>query len=226
MWFAVRASFVARRRSTPVRGRRSAPGGRAVSSLQGEALSRGMTVGVFGGSFDPVHAGHMHVAIAAMRRLGLDRIWWLVSPQNPIKNRRAEAYAERFEQVRTRVSLPGMVTSDIELRWRVQHTKALLDELKKRHPNNHFVWLMGADNLRTFHRWYLWREMLQSVPVAVISRPQDPVRARLSMAASLYRNARIRESQAKILPLKPAPAWTYLIEPLQSESSSAIRAKR
>ena len=91
----------------------------------------GQAVGLLGGSFDPAHDGHVHITREALKRFALDRVWWLVSPQNPIKNRRAEAYAERFEQVRTRVSLPGMVTSDIELRWRVQHTKALLDELKK-----------------------------------------------------------------------------------------------
>lgn len=218
--------YVTRRRSAPVSGRRSAPGRRSSGVLQGEALAPGMSVGLFGGSFDPVHGGHMHVAIAAMRRLGLDRIWWLVSPQNPIKGHEAGRYGARFQAVCSAVRTPGMVVSDVERRWRVQHTMALVSELKKRHPNNHFVWLMGADNLRGFHRWYRWQDILESVPVAVISRPQDPIRARLSTAASIYRHARIRECSAKNLPLQTAPAWTYLIEPLQSESSSAIRAQR
>ena len=217
---------VARRRSQPVPGRRSAPGRCGARVLQWEALASGQRVGLFGGSFDPVHDGHMHVAIAAMRRLGLDRVWWLVSPQNPIKNRRADAFEDRLQAVQGAVQKPGMVISDVERRWGVQHTMALLSELKKRFPNNSFVWVMGADNLRGFHRWYRWRDIFESVPVAVISRPQDPVRARLSIAASVYRNARIREYDAKNLALKTAPAWTYLIEPLQSESSSAIRAQR
>ena len=217
---------MARRLSAPVSGRRSAPGRRGRRSLQGEALGRGLRVGLFGGSFDPVHEGHMHVAISAMKRLKLDRVWWLVSPQNPIKSRQLGEFDRRFEAISEAVDRPGMVVCDVERRWSVKHTQALLVELKKKYPNNHFVWLMGADNLRGFHRWYRWRQILASVPVAVLSRPQDPIRARLSVAASVFRQARIRENEASGLALKTAPAWTYLIEPLQSVSSSALRAQR
>lgn len=193
--------------------------------LQGEALAPGLRVGLFGGSFDPPHRGHMHVAITAMRRLNLDRIWWLVSPQNPLKSRRAGTLQDRIERVRAFVDHPRMVVSDIEDRLHIQHTAGLIESLINSFSNNNFVWIMGADNLAGFHRWQDWRMIVDSVPIAVIARPQDPIRARLSKMASCYRRSRLREAAAKNLPLKLAPAWTYLIEPLQSDSSTQLRNK-
>lgn len=194
--------------------------------LRGEHLPPGARVGLFGGSFDPPHKGHMHVATSAMRRLELDRVWWLVSPQNPLKDRRASDMKTRLERVRGYADRPGMVVTDIEARLGIQHTAALIRALQARHEDVHFVWLMGADNLASFHRWKNWTEIVQSIPIAIISRPQDPVRARLSLMASRYRRSRICEGEAKSLPFKSPPAWTYLIEPLQSDSSTQLRTKR
>lgn len=216
---------MARARSTPVpmQGLIRAPG--ATAPLRGEYLPPGAKVGLFGGSFDPPHKGHMHVALTAMRRLELDRVWWLVSPQNPLKSRKANDLETRLQRVRDFADKPGMVVTDVEARLGIQHTAALIKALKTRHPKNRFVWLMGADNLASIHRWQDWTEIVESLPIAIISRPLDPVRARLSMMASRYKCSRLREGEAKSLPFKSAPAWTYLIEPLQSASSTQLRTK-
>ena len=190
-----------------------------------EYLGRGMRVGLYGGTFDPPHSGHLHVARTAMRRLDLDRVWWLVSPQNPLKSRQADDYARRLAGVAQLASGPGMVVSDIETRLGINRTVDLARYLSTRHPDVHFVWVMGADNLAGFHRWAEWREVFETLPIAVVSRPQDAIRARLSTAASLYSGSRIRESEACRLPLAPAPAWTYLTERLNYHSSTALRAR-
>ena len=194
-------------------------------ALRGDGLSRGMRVGLFGGSFDPPHAGHLHVAQTAMRRLGLDQVWWLVSPQNPLKATPAGDFDRRFEAVRQIAARPGMRITDIETRLGTTRTIDLLNHLRQRHPGVHFVWLMGADNLAGIHRWANWTQIFQSVPVAVIARPQDAVRARLSHAARQYARSRILESEAVALPLLQAPGWTYLTERLHSHSSTALRAR-
>jgi len=209
---------------TPVSG--LVRGARSSGVLRGETLETGMKVGLFGGTFDPPHAGHLHVARTAMRRLGLDRIWWLVSPQNPLKRRTADDLERRMAAVRTLANEPGMVVTDIESRLGIRHTAKLLRAITALHPRNPFVWIMGADNLASIHRWHDWTEIVETVPLAVIARPQDPVRARLSLMASRYRTSRLREADAKVLPLKMAPAWTYLIEPLQSDSSTQLRTER
>ncbi|SDL63073.1 nicotinate-nucleotide adenylyltransferase [Maricaulis salignorans] len=216
---------MSRRRSSPMaRGRLiSAP--KPARALRGETFVRGMKVGLFGGTFDPPHDGHLHVAEAAKRRLGLDRIWWLVSPQNPLKQRRAGELDSRMAAVSALADRPGMVVSDIETRLGCNRTIELINALQRSHPGVHFVWLMGADNLRSFHRWGQWRQIFGSVPIAVISRPQDSVRARLAPAVRMHADSRLRDQGLATLPLKKAPAWTYLIEPLNWHSSSALRAQ-
>ncbi|WP_198928880.1 nicotinate-nucleotide adenylyltransferase [Maricaulis sp. W15] len=184
-----------------------------------------MRIGLFGGSFDPPHAGHLHVARTALRRLGLNQVWWLVSPQNPLKTSPSGDFQRRFNAVRTLATQPGMHITDIESRLGTTRTIDLLTHLKTRHPGVHFVWLMGADNLAGIHRWAHWPQIFRSVPVAVIARPQDAVRARLSRAATQFATSRIRESEAAALPLQSAPAWTYLTERLHSHSSTALRAR-
>ncbi|WP_291845192.1 nicotinate-nucleotide adenylyltransferase [Maricaulis sp.] len=194
-------------------------------ALRGGRLGRGMRIGLFGGSFDPPHAGHLHVARTALRRLGLDQVWWLVSPQNPLKAQPAGDFERRFRAVQELADRPGMHVSDIETRLGTTRTIDLLHHFKTRHPGVHFVWLMGADNLASIHHWAHWPEIFQTVPVAVIARPQDAVRARLSRAACQFATSRIRESEAASLPLQSAPAWTYLTERLHSHSSTALRAR-
>ncbi|RKQ96559.1 nicotinate-nucleotide adenylyltransferase [Maricaulis maris] len=194
-------------------------------ALRGDGLARGMRIGLFGGSFDPPHAGHLHVARTALRRLGLNQVWWLVSPQNPLKISPSGDFQRRFNAVRTLATQPGMHITDIESRLGTTRTIDLLTHLKTRHPGVHFVWLMGADNLAGIHRWAHWPQIFRSVPVAVIARPQDAVRARLSRAATQFATSRIRESEAAALPLQSAPAWTYLTERLHSHSSTALRAR-
>ncbi|WP_323760960.1 nicotinate-nucleotide adenylyltransferase [Maricaulis sp.] len=194
-------------------------------ALRGEGLSRGMRVGLFGGSFDPPHAGHLHVARTALRRLGLDQVWWLVSPQNPLKGTPVDDFSRRFAAVRELARQPDMRVSDIETRLGSTRTIDLLTHLKRSYPGVHFVWIMGADNLAGIHRWAQWTRIFHACPVAVIARPQDAVRARLSHAARQFATSRIRESQSTLLPLQTAPAWTYLTERLHSHSSTALRAR-
>lgn len=213
------------RRSSPTTRGRLISVPKPSPALRGEALARGMTVGLFGGTFDPPHQGHLHVAEAAKRRLGLDRVWWLVSPQNPLKPRRAGELDSRMAAVAALADRPGMVVSDIEARLGSNRTIDLVRALQRRYPGVRFVWLMGADNLKSFHRWGQWRQIFASLPIAVISRPHDAVRARLAPAVRLHANSRVREQGLAALPLKKAPAWTYLIEPLDWHSSTALRAR-
>lgn len=198
---------------------------RPSAALRGEALARGMTIGLFGGTFDPPHDGHLHVAEAAKRRLDLDRVWWLVSPQNPLKQRRAGELDSRMAAVGALANRPSMVVSDIEARLGCNRTIDLIRALRRRYPGVRFVWVMGADNLKSFHRWGQWRKIFASIPIAVISRPHDAVRARLAPAVRMHATSRVREQGLARLPLKKAPAWTYLIEPLDWHSSTALRAR-
>ena len=186
------------------------------------------TIGLFGGSFNPAHAGHMHVAECGLQRLGLDRIWWLVSPQNPLKPKQP-SYESRVQSVRD-LNLPSkMRISHMERDFGTVYTVDMLRRAKKKWPRYHFVFLMGADNLRQLPQWRGWREIMESVPIAVIARPgqkcSDTLKARLSQAARAYNYARIPESQAHTLVWYDAPAWTYLTPPLNPLSSTLLRAR-
>jgi len=189
-------------------------------------LAPGMKVGLFGGSFNPAHDGHAHVARTAQRRLGLDRVVWLVSPQNPLKSSRDTApLAARMASARAVAATvgPAMIVSDFETRAGVQWTVDTLRVLKARYPGVRFVWLMGSDNLASFHRWRGWTDIMHLMPVAVIARPGSQLDSRSAPAASRYARFRIPAARAGLLPSLAAPAWTYLTAPLNPRSSSAIR---
>lgn len=211
------------RRSSPVRFSGAIRRGRKAPPLKGEALKPGMTIGLFGGSFDPVHRGHLHVANSALKTLGLDRVWWIVSPQNPLKERKAGDFLRRYIGVQEMATGPRMVISDIENRTGIRTTAELIKVLHDRYPGVRFVWIMGADNLKSFHRWHRWQDIAATTSIAIIARPQDPIRARLAPAARRMAHARVTESRAKVLARSPAPGWTYLTEPLHSEASSRLR---
>lgn len=183
------------------------------------------TVGLFGGSFNPAHGGHLHVARAGLRQLQLDEVWWLVSPQNPLKPEQP-SWESRAETVRNLPLPPNMSVSDVELRYGTQYTIDLLKTLNNREHDTQFVFMMGADNLLQLPKWRAWQSIFETIPIAVIARPGSPIRARLGQAARRYAQARIPEDQAHMLRYTQAPAWTYLTLPLDKRSSSAIRASR
>lgn len=188
-----------------------------------------MKVGLFGGSFNPGHDGHAHVAETAMRRLGLDRVVWLVSPQNPLKSSHEMAsLEERMTSARNMAQMvgPKMIVSDVESRIGTQWTIDTLRTLVARHPGVKFVWLMGSDNLAGFHRWRGWTDIMRLMPMAVIARPGSLLDSRSAPAAVRFAHARIPAEQAGLLPSLEAPAWTYIIAPLNPRSSTAIRAAR
>ncbi|PWE18934.1 nicotinic acid mononucleotide adenylyltransferase [Marinicauda salina] len=182
-----------------------------------------MRVGLFGGSFDPPHAGHLHVARTALRRLGLHRVWWLPSPQNPLKPHAPGELAERMAAIGALAAEPRMVVSDLEARLGTNRTIDVVRHLQRRHPGVHFVWIMGADALAHFHRWKGWVEIAARVPLCVVSRPEDSLSARLSPAARRLGSARLAETAARRLPMQEPPCWTYLVEPLHPHASSALR---
>ncbi|GAA0616069.1 nicotinate-nucleotide adenylyltransferase [Brevundimonas kwangchunensis] len=191
-------------------------------------LAPGMAVGLFGGSFNPAHDGHAHVAETAMRRLGLDRVVWLVSPQNPLKDTResaplADRMASAEHAARLAASGPAMIISDVETRMGTQWTVDTLRALVARHPGVRFVWLMGSDNLASFHRWRGWTDIMRLMPMAVIARPGSLLDSRTAPAAARFAGARVAADKAKLLPDLEAPAWTYLTAPLNHRSSTALR---
>ena len=202
---------------------RSDVAGRGSARL-GFTLSPGMRVGLYGGSFNPAHNGHVHVAETALKRLGLSRVIWLVSPQNPLKSTDETASLdERMRGARAMARGGSMKVSDVETRLGVQYTIDIIRILKARFPGVHFVWIMGADSLLTFHRWRGWVKIMRACPVAVVSRPWASLRSRFSPAARRFARSRQPERNAKSLALSPAPAWIYLHGQFNFASSTAMR---
>lgn len=188
---------------------------------------RGLRVGLFGGSFDPPHEGHLHVARLALRRLRLDRVWWLVTPGNPLKDHsRLAPLAERLAAARALARDPRIVVTDIEARIGGGYTVDALRFLRRRCPGTRFVWIMGADGLADFHRWKGWREIAALAPIAVVDRPGQTLRAKAAPAARALADRRLPEASAARLAASPPPAWTFLHGSRSTLSSTAIRRAR
>ena len=183
-----------------------------------------MRVGLLGGSFDPPHAGHVHISKWALKALGLERVWWLVSPGNPLKPDAPADMARRLTAARRVVSHPRVEVTDIEARIGTRFTAATLEALRRRYPGVRFVWLMGADNLRGFHRWERWDEIMARVPVAVLARPGQQLQAGLSPAARRFARWRLPQMAAAALPFRRPPCWTLLSGRMLDLSSSELRA--
>ena len=178
----------------------------------------GQRIGLYGGSFNPAHAGHLHVARIALRRLALDRLWWLVSPANPLKDKRELApLAERVEGARQVARDPRVAISGFETEIRARYTIESLRFLRARHPSVRFVWIMGADSLAGFH------EIAGLMPIAVIDRPGYTLAAPSAPAARALGRYRIDESDAGLLAGLPPPAWIFLHGPRSSLSSTELR---
>ena len=207
--------------------RRTRPGGAPGGLRLGFSLAPGMRVGLFGGSFNPAHEGHAHVAQTALERLRLDRVVWLVSPQNPLK-RGAEtaSLAERMASARRAAGRdPRMIVSDAETRLGVVYTVDLVQRLRDRFPGVRFVWIMGGDNLASFHRWRGWTDIARIVPIAVVARPDSLLQGRSSPFARRFARSRWPSRRAGLLAEAHPPAWTYLRAPLNPASSTALRAQ-
>ena len=185
--------------------------------------TRGMVIGLLGGSFDPAHEGHAHISREALKRMGLDQVWWLVTPGNPLKARQPAPMTERLARARAVMPDPRVVITDLEARLGTRVTVDTIRKLRAMYPGVHFVWLMGADNLVQFHRWNRWRDILRAVPVGVLARPGAGVAARTSVAARAFRVNQV--DRGENLRGKKAPAWCFVNIPMNNASSSAIRAR-
>ena len=187
--------------------------------------TRGLRIGLFGGSFNPAHSGHLHVAETAMKRLQLDWVWWIVARGNPLKTAHGD-FTERLASARAAAHHPRMIVTDIEARLGLTYTSDTLAAIVARAPEAHFVWLMGADNMAGFHHWQNWQGIAQTLPIAVIARPGVGPGARNSPFARRFAENRIPSAAARTLATTPPPAWTYLAAPLDPSSSTALRAAR
>jgi nicotinate-nucleotide adenylyltransferase len=185
---------------------------------------RGATIGLFGGSFDPAHNGHVHVTQRALRALKLDQVWWLVSPGNPLKARGPAPMAQRVAHANTLMQHPKVQITALEAHVNTRFTADTLQEILRLYPRQRFVWIMGADNLANFHAWENWRTILSTLPIAVMARPHQVRPALASVAARAYRGARVPSSMAATLPFRAAPAWSFVTIPMRDISSSQLRA--
>lgn len=185
----------------------------------------GQVVGLFGGSFDPPHQGHVHVTLEAMKAFGLDRVWWLVSPGNPLKSRGPAPIDQRVEAARSIMRHPKVEVTNIEDLTGTRATADTLAALRRLYPQVRFVWLMGADNLAQFHKWKDWRLIMDTVPVGVVARPGDRISARMSPAARVYGKYRIDGTARHLLGRADAPAWCFVNVPMVDVSSTQIRSR-
>ena len=184
----------------------------------------GRRVGLLGGSFNPAHDGHLHISILALRALGLDEVWWLVSPQNPLKPDRGMAsFAARVGAARALARHPRIVVSDLERRLGTRYTADTLDAVKRRFPRTAFVWLMGADNLVQIPRWKDWTAIFARAPIAVFDRPSYCYKALAGRAARRYARERVDARRARKLAVSPPPAWVFVRGRLNAACATEIR---
>lgn len=186
----------------------------------------GQRIGLLGGSFDPAHDGHLRLSEEALKRLRLDRVWWLVTPGNPLKAHQPAPMAERIAHARSLIADPRIIVTGIEARLGTRRTIDTVTALQRDCPGVHFVWLMGTDNMVQFSQWARWRDIAARIPIAVMARPGSRLKARVSKAAQVLADSRLPERDAALLATTPPPAWVQVEMPMSKSSSSAIRAAR
>lgn len=184
----------------------------------------GKRIGLLGGSFNPAHGGHLHISEQALKRLGLDAVWWLVSPQNPLKPQKGMApLATRMASAQHVGNHPDIVVTDIEARLGTRYTADTITKLIQYFPNSHFIWLMGADNLVGFHRWKSWQRIAKMLPIAVLLRPGYSGARWSTPSASWFGKYRHAESHARQWHTWRTPALVIVTLPLDARSATAIR---
>ncbi len=187
-------------------------------------FGRGQRIGLFGGSFNPAHYGHYMVALYALKRLQLDWVWWLVSPQNPLKDpSETGEYDERLKLTKLIARHPRFVVTDLERQANSHNTAETLLALGQTMKQANFIWIMGADSLANLHKWHHWTDIVEALPLATLARPGYSIRALGSRAALRYAASRVKTGEAAKLVTQKTPSWAFLPMPLRPESSTAIR---
>jgi nicotinate-nucleotide adenylyltransferase len=184
----------------------------------------GMTIGLFGGSFNPAHEGHRMASLTALRRLGLTQVWWLVTPGNPLKdNSSLPAQDERMATARKISHHPRIIVTGVEASFGTRYTADTLRQLKRRCPGVRFVWIMGSDNLAGFHRWQEWRAIARMMPLVIIDRPGSTNRAVRSKAGVALARHRLDETDGRLLARAALPAWLFVHGRRSFLSSTSLR---
>jgi len=225
---------VLQRKDHPSTGRRLAPAPAAPSARRGvrgrivlPPHAPGMRIGLFGGTFDPPHQAHLAASLLALKRLDLDRIWWLVTPGNPLKATRGlKPLAERIAAARRLARHPRIDVTGLEAVINTRYTYDTIRYLIGHCRGVRFVWIMGADNLRSFSRWQRWRAIAALLPIAIVDRVGPSLYATASVAAHALGRFRIRQEAAATLADRKPPAWVYLHGLKSPLSSTALRALR
>lgn len=183
-----------------------------------------MCIGLYGGSFNPAHEGHRHVAQTALKRLELDQVWCMVTPGNPLKdNDTLPSQQRRMAQTAQVMDHPAIKVTGFEATIGTRYSAQTIRYLQARRPQIRFVWLMGADNLHLFHHWRHWQDIFLQIPIAIIDRPSYSLSPLYAKAAQHFAPWRIAEAKARHLPRTKSPAWTFLYGPRSSLSSTSLR---
>jgi nicotinate-nucleotide adenylyltransferase len=218
----------AARKASPPKGKKPRKAGKPKVNKSREIArlpmaAPNMSIGLLGGSFNPPHDAHRQISLTALKRLGLDQVWWLVAPGNPLKDpANLSSLQDRVHAARKMAKSPRIEVTDFAASS--PYTIDLITELKRRFPGVKFVWLMGADNLAQFHRWRSFDKIFARMPIAVLDRPGFRLKARAGMAAQRFAPYRVDESDARGLARLEPPAWTILTHRLSGLSSTALRA--
>ena len=189
-----------------------------------QAVCSSQKIGLLGGSFNPAHHGHLSISKIALRRLGLNQIWWIVSPRNPLKEYDfLYDFEERVFSARKIINTNNISISKLELNAQIKYTIGTLEYLRARYHSSRFVWIMGADNLNRFHLWREWEKIIRLMPIAIIDRPSSSLNVTSSVFANKYRAYRIDEADSSQLIYYKKPAWVFMHTKLNYQSSSQLR---
>lgn len=189
-----------------------------------ESVSPNQKIGILGGSFNPAHEGHLSISKIALQRLNLDVVWWIISPRNPLKKYDIlYDFEERVSSAEKVIDTNHISISKLERDAQIKYTIGTVEYLNTRYFGTKFVWIMGADNLKDFHRWREWDKLALTVPIAIIDRPSSSLDVTSSLFANKYRKYRVDEADAQNLADKKKPAWVFLHSKLNDQSSSQLR---
>jgi len=197
-----------------------------MTTISSSQVAAGQRIGLLGGSFNPAHEGHLHISNLALKILKLNEVWWLVSPQNPLKPEQGMApLKDRLAHAKQIAQSHQITATDLEQELGTRYTVDTLAALKQRFDGVNFVWLMGADNLLQIDRWERWEQVFETVPVAVFARPSYSDEAEKAKASRQFARYRLDSERADELAEMSPPAWVFLKTPESPVSATEIRVR-